>query len=98
MALRDYQTLLTAGVLYESRKSARGADVINPQIEVLNGTINLYGTSVTPVTPPTGMNLEPSSPISGATAFDTMPDYLYFTVATGTPIVVVSGVDVKAAI
>lgn len=62
-------------------------------IEAIGGDINLYGSNTLPVSPPTNMT-EMLTGVGGLNALAYVPNYLYATTASGTPVILIAGVNV----
>lgn len=94
MTLRSYQQLLAVNTLYAIQASDAGNGAsLTPFLEVIGGTANVYGTTVQPASAPTGMTLSNGSPLQGILPFQSLPNYLYITQASGSiTSIVLSGV------
>ncbi len=82
-------TVLATSLFYGAE-----ATQLAPNIEVTGGTVNIYGSQANPETPPSAMTLT-SAGFAGITTFGVIPNYMYFETASGTPVVILTGV--KAA-
>jgi len=100
MALKDYQTALSLATLYEVAYSGHGTEEVQPNLEVVGGTVNIYGSNAAdkPPTPPTGMSLTNPVGFVGIDVFASVPRWLYITQASGTTTsIIASGLLVKVA-
>lgn len=91
----QYQQTIALNTLYEVRRSApvSGSEQIMPSIEVIGGTVTVYGSQQEPVSAPTAM-FATRTGFTGIEAFGVIPNYLYIT-GTATSITL-SGVSAKA--
>lgn len=97
MALRTWQKPLALNTMYDCRKSSKGADSIQPAIEVVGGTVAIYGSFAAdaPPAPPAGMS-QTATGFSGIDSFKVMPNWLYITGTASS--IIISGVDAKPTV
>ena len=69
-----------------------------PAIEVIGGVVNVYGSSVKPVSPPLNMVLGANGQnFDGISALGLVPNYLYVSTVSGTPTIRISNFIVEVA-
>ncbi len=83
MSLNPDQVQIQLDTLYSVKYSDRGTEQLQPNIEVVGGTVNIYGSQQKPDSPPTGM-YETAADFGGIDAFGVIPSYLYIEQASGT--------------
>ncbi|TDE17701.1 hypothetical protein [Dyadobacter psychrotolerans] len=93
MPLKPNQVTILPNTLYEVTGSGYSVDAIAPNIEVIGGSVGIYGSQVQPGTAPTGM-YQTATAFTGIDYFVAIPNYLYVS-GTATSIVV-TGLLVKA--
>ena len=100
MVLRAYQQEIDLDTLYLVAATASGdGSSLQPFIEVIGGTANIYGSNVEPDSAPTGMTNAVPSGLQGIQNFAVLPNYLYVTEASGTiTSVILSGVQATVVI
>jgi hypothetical protein len=94
--MKDYQQTLELATLYAvSKGGLSGSEQLKPNIEVVGGSVDIYGSQEEPVSPPTGM-FKTREAFAGIEAFDVIPNYLYIAQNTGTTTsIITSGLNVK---
>lgn len=104
MALKPYQTVLALNTLYAVQELQYNPVVpdtgipeqVQANIEVIGGTVNIFGSQLFPASPTTGM-FNSAAGFVGIDAFGVVPNYLYITQASGTTTsIIVTGLSVKA--
>ena len=97
--MKNYQTTISLATLYESSRSGfNSSEQLAQNIEVVGGTVNIYGSQTEPVSAPTGM-YKTRDGFVGIDNFAVIPNYLYIEQNTGTTTsIIVSGVEVKEAV
>ena len=88
------QTVILLNTLYQIERNLTGYE--QPAIEVIGGTVDIYGSQKTPTSAPTGM-FKTVTGFAGIDSFGIVPNYLYVTQSTGsTTSIILTGVSVKA--
>ncbi len=82
-------TMYSTSVFYGAQHSQ-----LAPNIEVVGGTVNVWGSQSAPDSPPTGMS-ETQAGFGGISSFAVVPNYMFFETASGTPVITLTGI--KAA-
>ncbi|MCE6993068.1 hypothetical protein [Dyadobacter sp. CY323] len=87
------QSPISLNTLYLIERKLAGDE--QPGIEVIGGTVDIYGSQKTPTSAPTGM-FKTSAGFSGIDSFGMVPKYLYITQATGTTTsIILTGISAK---
>lgn len=82
--LKDYQVVISSGILYRVWAQASRAPVVanssaaqlRPNIEIIGDTCDVYGSQIEPDVAPTGMPVIIND-LEGIAPFDFVPNYLY---------------------
>lgn len=93
--MRDYQTQIDVGTLYEVRATGRGTEQILPTVEIIGGTVDVYASQTEPATAPAGMKVfDNGLGVVGTLGFAYLPAYIYFFQASGTTTsIILSGIE-----
>lgn len=93
--MKPYQKTIELATVYKTARSANngGTEQIQPNIEVVGGTVDIYGSQTEPVSAPTGM-YKTRDGFVGIDTFDVIPSYIYIAQNTGTTTsIILSGVE-----
>lgn len=90
---KDYQQQLVINQLY-AVAALGGSEQLQPSIEVIGGTVDIYGSELHPSSAPTGM-FKTKTAFSGIEAFAVIPNYIFINGGTPTSIIT-SGLSVTA--
>jgi len=93
MPLKDYQQEIQLATLYAVAQGQKvGSEQLQANIEVVGGTVNIYGSQLEPDSAPTGM-YKTRDGFVGIDSFGVIPNYLYIEQKTGeTTSIILSGV------
>ncbi len=94
MALKSGQSVMALETLYNANVSNAIPQQLEANLEIVGGTVTLYGSQVKPASPPTGMEALLTG-VVGLQALTVVPNYLYAHQASGTTTsLIISGVDI----
>lgn len=95
MTLQSYQQEIELATLYEVVASGLGTQALQPSLEVIGGTVDVYGSNLEPNSPPTGM-FKTATAFVGINVFANVPNYLYIAQNTGTTTdIILTGIRAK---
>lgn len=98
MTLKAYQQLIELDTLYEVVASGLGTQTLQPSLEVIVGTVDVYGSNLQPDSPPTGM-FKTATAFSGINVFANVPTFLFVSQNTGTTTsIILTGISAKAVV
>lgn len=83
MPLKEYQQEIALNTLYSVGAAVGGEEQLRPNIQVIGGTVNIFGSQEIPASPLTDMFLTAEG-FSGIDAFGVIPNYIYITQNSGT--------------
>jgi hypothetical protein len=96
---RDRPISVTTEQLYALYDVDTQSVQLSPSIEVQGGTVDIYGSQTVPASPPVGMILAPQgSNFSGLDRFGVVPNYIYIASVSGTPVINITGVQLRAIV
>ncbi len=78
MTVSTLQETIVTGVLYKLEGQVGPIDQVRPSIEVIGGTVDIYGAQKLPTSAPTGM-YKTATAFTGIDQFNVVPNYLYLT-------------------
>lgn len=94
MTLKPYQSNMTLETLYNANVSEAIPVQLEANIEIVGGTVTLYGSQTKPAAPPTGMEALLTGQV-GLQQLTVVPNYLFAHQASGTTTsLIISGVDI----
>ncbi len=98
MTLQAYQEEIELATLYQVVASGKGTQALQPSIEVIAGTVDIYGSNLEAGSPPTGM-FKTATDFVGINVFATVPNYIYVAQNTGTTTsIILTGIKVTEVV
>lgn len=94
---KAYQSEVALATAYAVAALDRGSEQLQPTIEIIGGTADIFFSQVKPTSGSTGMT-KMLSAVVGVQILTVIPNYMYIAQAGGTTTkIITSGVQVKAA-
>ncbi len=85
MTLKNYQQAISVGVLYAIELNTySGTEQVAQNLEVIGGTVDVYGSQIKPVSSPTSEMSINEVAFTGIAPFGVIPNYFYLAANTGT--------------
>ena len=92
--MKPSQSVIALNTLYQIERKLSGDE--QPAIEVIGGTVDIYGSQKTPTGAPAGM-YKTATGFTGIDVFGTVPAYLYIAQSTGiSTSIILTGIAARA--